>query len=81
MWLPRGMAVDAENSAGSQKPTNTSSSLPERVLVIKTHTWKLMATELLGCTQHLRRPKCFNEQHAHPSTCGDSWLVVRLTLK
>lgn len=49
MWLPRGKDADAENRAGSQKPTNTSRSFPGRALVAtKPMPWKLMATELLG---------------------------------
>lgn len=40
--LPRDTAADAENSGGSQKPTNTSSSFPERVLAA-TKTYEMEA--------------------------------------
>lgn len=80
MQLPRGMAADVDNSAGSVQ-TLAPVSQKGFLLLLKPMKCKLMATELLGWIQPLRSPKCFNEQQAHPTMCGDSWLTVRLILK
>jgi hypothetical protein len=61
--------------------THPQGSQKGSLLLLRLMKWKLMATELLGWVQPLRSPKRFNEQQAHPSLCGDSWLTVRLILK
>lgn len=41
-WFSKGMAADAENSAGSQNPASTSSSFQERFLAA-TKTYEMEA--------------------------------------